>query len=41
MQAIIKVDGLVYSFSLDSSMALVELIKGTTGTIQDLTIKEG
>ena len=37
----IKVDGLEYIFALDSGLQVVELIKSTTGTIQDLTIKEG
>jgi hypothetical protein len=37
----IKVDGLEYIFALDSGLQVVELIKSATGTIQELTIKEG
>jgi len=33
-----KVDGVVYRYILDSGLSVAQLIQGTTGSIEDLTI---
>ena len=33
-----KVDGVVYRYILDSGLSVAQLIKDTTGNIEDLTI---
>ena len=38
MQAIIKVEGVVYNFTLDNALQLVDLIKNTMGTIESLEL---
>ena len=35
----IKVDGVGYVFTLDSGLALADLIKGTTGNIESLSVR--